>query len=1148
MIEIQIGLDGVPSQRSITLGNKYENKDEQIHFDLPTEFDSFNKYLIGVIKNSKDLENPNRTVILPVVDNIFTVSSSLTYYPGKWDLYLMCREHVLNLEDDLIDISPKQNEHVFISDRILGIVSDSSISEKNLENIPMDENLQILYDDLLALISEVKSDLENGAYDGFSPTIAITDIVGGHHVVITDRDGVKEFDVFNGEDYEHSEEFEALSNQVRDDASKSQKALEDVNAVKTEVESIQSDILESKTYIDQVYEDADALHTSIQTIETSVNEKTEQAKTSAEAALASQNTAKASEKNAKTSETNAKSSSDTALETLSNIQSIKTEIDRLAQQVSTDASSAASSAQTAQQAMTQANQIAEQNIADLNASKTSALEEIDTGKSTATKAVQDAQTSATASIEATKQSAVGSVQTAQTEATEAISGAKTTAQTEITTAKDTAVKAVQSTQQTAVQAVDTAKTSATQEITEQKESAVSAITQERSEAIEAIETVKTSVESTKAEIDKTKGEINAVKEEVNTAKQDVDNTKQEISEIKTSVEATKTAVDSVKESVEATKTEVESAKSSVDASVTTVNETKSQIDTIKTQIDTTKTQIDTKAEEVATSAQQVSDAKDQAETAKTAAETASQQANQSATSAQEALSNMQELAETVEEKVDSLSKYSEETIGLYYNMQRDGRVYQTRFYKFETNPTSEGTKMLANANLVCEPSTSTEQGQDDYANIPLFQWVHCNYKREADGTPYPVAIEGDENYKTTGAVDVGSMMMSFWYKVEENGDYIDYYISDSPNALLGLKPWVNCMRADGTTVPWNIYSSYFSGLASDGKLHSQPNLRPENFQSYQNMVTNYGKKGNGYFGAGVDLETFQILMIAIKYGTKNSQSVFKGTTNYNFQYQAAVQRSEKDTYFPVTQEQKNNIIVGSSVYVGYPSDNNGQPNYDRGVGTMREYANMAKVLRIEDDGDNAKVYLDCDPFDTMPKTVGTISAQVTISSMHWYSGTTDKVIGHHDGSEVDSDKYPYRVQGIEYAVGGYLLASDTIMDIQADMSKIVYKLNKGAERSSNIETIKANSTVIGTIPAADGSNDYWIGDVGIKDGAWYPKSKGTGNTTGAADRIYFGGTVTSGQREYLMGGSLGGGSYAGACFLSCWCGLSGALWHFLAHD
>ena len=518
----------------------------------------------------------------------------------------------------------------------------------------------------------------------------------------------------------------------------------------------------------------------------------------------------------------------------------------------------------------------------------------------------------------------------------------------------------------------------------------------------------------------------------------------------------------------------------------------------------------------------------------------------------DAIANVQSQIDGLSEKVTEiegkLSKSKQEAVEFYYNMQRDGKVYQTRFYKFDVNPTSDGTKMLANEGLVCEPSTDTVEGRDDYESIPLFKWVHCNYKREADGTPYPVAIEGDKNYKTTGDVDVGSMMMSFWYKVEENGDYIDYYISDSPNVLLGLKPWTNCVRADGTTVPWNIYSSYFSGLASDGKLRSQPNLKPENFQSYQNMMTNYPKKGEGYFGAGVDLETFQIIFLAIKYATKNSQTVFSGTTGYNFQYQASVQRSEKDTYFPVTQAQKNNIIVGSSVYVGYPSDNNGTPNYDRGVTTMREYANMAKVLRIEDDGDNARVYLDCDPFDTMPKTVGTISAQVTISSMHWYSGTTDKVIGHHDGSEVNSDKYPYRVQGIEYAVGGYLLASDTIMDIQADMSKIVYKLNKGAERSSSIEIIKANSTVIDTIPAADGSNDYWIGDVGIKDGAWYPKSKGTGSTTGVADRIYFGGTATSGQREYLMGGDLGSFSNAGACYLNCWNGLSGAGWNVLAHD
>lgn len=548
--------------------------------------------------------------------------------------------------------------------------------------------------------------------------------------------------------------------------------------------------------------------------------------------------------------------------------------------------------------------------------------------------------------------------------------------------------------------------------------------------------------------------------------------------------------------------------------------------------------------------QQMQDKVEQAQQALEAIETARQQASQSATSAQEALSNMQELAETVEEKVDSLSKYSEETIGLYYNMQRDGRVYQTRFYKFETNQTSEGTKMLANEGLICEPSTDTVEGQDDYERIPLFQWVHCNYKREADGTPYPVAIEGDNNYRTDGDVDVGSMMMSFWYKIEENGDYIDYYISDSPNEALGLKPWVNCIKQDGTLVPWNIYSSYFSGKASDGNLRSQPNLKPENFQSYQNMITNYGKKGEGYHGAGVDMQTFQILFNAIKYGAKNSQTIFKGCTAYNFQYQASVQRSENDTYFPITQSQKGNIVVGATVYVGYPSDNSGAPNYDRGVTTMRKYADMAKVLRVEDDGDNAKVYLDCEPFNTTPVTVGTISAQITMSSMHWWSGETDKVIGHHDGSPVSNtdSKHPYRLQGIEFAVGGYMIASDTVMDIKSDMSKDVYKFKKGEVRSISAYVIKKPENLIGNIPAADGSNDYWVGDVGIKDACWYPKSKGAGDSTGVGDRCYFGGTATSGQREYLMGGYLWLGSGAGACCLACWYGLSLANWYLLAHD
>ena len=36
--------------------------------------------------------------------------------------------------------------------------------------------------------------------DGFSPTVSVSDIDGGHHVVITDKDGAHEFDIMDGQD------------------------------------------------------------------------------------------------------------------------------------------------------------------------------------------------------------------------------------------------------------------------------------------------------------------------------------------------------------------------------------------------------------------------------------------------------------------------------------------------------------------------------------------------------------------------------------------------------------------------------------------------------------------------------------------------------------------------------------------------------------------------------------------------------------------------------------------------------------------------------------------------------------------------------------------------------------------------------------
>ena len=209
----------------------------------------------------------------------------------------------------------------------------------------------------------------------------------------------------------------------------------------------------------------------------------------------------------------------------------------------------------------------------------------------------------------------------------------------------------------------------------------------------------------------------------------------------------------------------------------------------------------------------------------------------------------------------------EKSIENYYALRRTGKVYQTKLWKFFYNPSSAGEKLLDNAGLAFAPATDTTEADDDYLNGQnhLFEWVHCNYIRDADGTPRPIAIEGMDGYKTSGAVDVGAMQMSFYFKWDaSNPDYDLITISDLPHPELGLQPWSECKKADGTVVPWCIGSAYFSGIASDGLLRSQPGLKPERMQSYNNMITNYQQKGAGYWGAGAEANTFQFLMNAIK--------------------------------------------------------------------------------------------------------------------------------------------------------------------------------------------------------------------------------------------------------------------------------------------
>lgn len=478
---------------------------------------------------------------------------------------------------------------------------------------------------------------------------------------------------------------------------------------------------------------------------------------------------------------------------------------------------------------------------------------------------------------------------------------------------------------------------------------------------------------------------------------------------------------------------------------------------------------------------------------------------------------------------------------------RTGKVYSVNIPKFASNQTTVCDALDDNVGLVCEPSTEEVAGQDDYEDIPLFKWYHCNYKRDEYGHAYPTEIEGmTSGYTTSGNVDVGTIQMVPYVKFVENDDHYVLSITDSPKEGFSIWP---VAKSNNVEYPYVIHSTYFSVEGDDSNPRSLPGKKIIRNNSYQNMGSKYGAKGSGYHGAGMERNTWRILFELVKYKTKSSQTVFSGCTNWNFQYSAAVKSSEPQSYFPLTNSQAANLEVGGVVSVGYA---NQSESLDRGQSSVHAYADSVKILSIEDlDGENKAVYLDCDPFTTEDYIYPDgPTVPITLTSMHNYTGETDGIIGKHDGQKNANSKWSYRIQGCEYACGGYTVFSDSVIVVGASNAKNLYMCGANDERKTDVTQIKESFKNVGEM-AIDGSNDFWIGDVVIdpETGASYPSVVGSGSSTGVGDRVYAGGEISENStREWLNGGLLWLGSVAGSSYLNCGGGLTDASWDFLAAD
>lgn len=601
------------------------------------------------------------------------------------------------------------------------------------------------------------------------------------------------------------------------------------------------------------------------------------------------------------------------------------------------------------------------------------------------------------------------------------------------------------------------------------------------------------------------------------------------------LEADTTAAGKAKQSIEADITAAGQAERSLEADVTAAGEAKTKLDA----------SIKTSGENITTMQNLVQNA-DQIKTGLEADLNNAQQASKDLK--QNTAASVTKIETAGQTQIDLIKQNGggvENALSNYFALRRNGKVFTTKIYKWETSTSPVGVKMNANENMVAEPSVGRTEGRDDYAQYGLFHHFTCNFSVDENGFNHVDALEGQIGFTKYGKVQVGEVTMSAWFGIEDTTEAVLYHYSDSQTELTPY-PMKESINPDGTISPFMIHAKYAAGDI-DGVPYSSKGLAPANGcqatqarnpVSYTGMITYMHKLGGHYCGTtSWDLFYRQLMMI-IKYATTHSQSIMAGCTSYSNQNQNLVEETGVMRVV-LTKAQAAGYVIGSYVSIGDVGSNT---NKDRYFSYIHNKAYSVKVTKIEDvDDSNAAVYVDApEAFDTTLTT--------WITTMPWHSGATDEVAGS-DGSPNSntSGKDPYKIQGIETCIGAYEVLGNVVMDIvtgaDGNPARDVYVCEDASTLSSNIATVRANyKKAIAQVAYTAASWKYITEETTDQNlGIMIPTKVGGGSTTGFADALYTD-AGTSGQREWLALGGLYDGANAGLWRLSANNGWSTTNW------
>lgn len=363
----------------------------------------------------------------------------------------------------------------------------------------------------------------------------------------------------------------------------------------------------------------------------------------------------------------------------------------------------------------------------------------------------------------------------------------------------------------------------------------------------------------------------------------------------------------------------------------------------------------------------------------------------------------------------------------------------TRFAHPDKLSISTGTKMGSNANLVCEPSTETVAGRDDYAGNPLFAITYCNWKM-VNNEPIITAIKDispDFSFYDKDKY-VGVLQMSayvHWTELEESSDHYDRGYCATLKPYSHIEPLPESVALDGTMREWVLHGACSAGVKDDGTYTACYGVEPSwRGMSHNNINAVTTKMGNGISGACTCDWSFLKWMTYIKYGSLTLDGILDGT--YKYWHSDTAQIAEtgvKRIIVPLAS--MNDYIVGSQVRIdnwdGVSQNWWGDRNKDTMAITGSHSVTITDIQKVNiNDTDYCAIYVDIDtPFDTIISDGST----TRIYTFLWRTGSTANVLGN-DGGIMPNSKasVPIKLQGIEFALGQYEVYTDIIYNITSE--------------------------------------------------------------------------------------------------------------------